>query len=148
MNARAVVKVRRAQIRGDDAGGVAVLLDELGRFGAATQRLDAQAARASKEIQDARPGQRRGQVAVFVGLEATLVCQRLEHRKDGALDQVSGRPCLAGGAQVVPASATRYDAHASARIARLGGEVEQVRAEGRVLSLGELRILAQHGAGR
>src|SRR5207245_11571902 len=107
-----------------------------------------QATRAREQIEDARPGPPRGQVAVFVRLEAAFVRQRLEHREDGALDQVGGRPCLAGGPQVSPAGATRDDAHYSARVARVGDEVEQVRPQGGVLRVGQLWIVAQHGAGR
>ena len=70
----------------------AVALDEFGRPGAAAERLDAQPARAGEQVEHARPGQRRGQVAVFVWLEAALVGQRFEHRENGALDQVGRWP--------------------------------------------------------
>src|SRR5204863_9167595 len=42
--ARALVEARRPQVRSDDPGSVAVLLDKLGKLRATTQGFDAQAA--------------------------------------------------------------------------------------------------------
>ena len=105
------------------------------------------AARAGEQVEHARPGQRRGQVAVLVWLEAALVGQRLEHREDRALDQVGRRPCVARCAQRRPRAVPEITRTASARIARRGPRTRRrCVAQRGVLGRDELGIAAQDAA--
>ena len=137
MNARAIVQICGAQIGGDHARSVAVPFDELRGLRAARERLDAERTRAGKQIEHPRPRQRSREVTVLVRLEAALVGQRFEHREDRALDQVSRRPCLGGGAQGPAASRPRNYTHSSkrrsARVASVGNEIGQVSGQRGVL---------------
>jgi hypothetical protein len=99
------------QVRGNDARRFAVALDEFGEAGAPRQRFDAQGARACKKVHYPRPGERRREVAVLIGLETALVGQRLEHREDRALDEVGSRAGFGRRAQRPPTRATRDNAH-------------------------------------
>ena len=107
-----------------NARRLAVLLDELGaaaRRGSAP-RCPGRPSRRTGRARAARPVPRRS-CRPRRRLEPALVGQRLEHREDGALDQVGGRPRLGRGAQMPAAGACpRSRARRLARIARAGDE--------------------------